>query len=77
LALDNADSPGRLNFGKAGHYEVILTAGKTNDMVSKRELVFGAGGMIKFQPDTYAVIKKVFDQIQLLDQHSISLKEGN
>lgn len=76
-ALDNADSPGRLNFGKAGHYEVILTAGKTNDMVSKRELVFGASGMIKFQPDAYAVIKKVFDQIQLLDQHSISLKEGN
>jgi len=75
--LDNADSPGGLGFGKTGHYESTLSVVQPNDLVSKRELVFGGGGSLYFQKDAYPTVKKVFDQIQLLDQHSIALKETN
>jgi hypothetical protein len=76
-ALDNADSPGRLELGAPGFFENHLTISKANELVSKREFVFGRGGMLNFEVSSYAVLKKAFDVIQTLDQHSLSLKEAN
>ena len=76
-ALDNSDSPGRLELGKPGYYEGALSITKNNELISKRELVFGREGNLYYQPNVYPQIKKVFDQIQLRDQHSIALKEAN
>jgi len=76
-ALDNSDSPGRLELGQPGYYEGALSITKNNELISKRELVFGREGNLYYQPNVYPQIKKVFDQIQLRDQHSIALKEAN
>jgi hypothetical protein len=40
-----------------------------------RELTFGSKGMILFPTSVYPTLKKVFDEIQLRDTHTLSLKE--
>ena len=76
-ALDNADSPGRLELGKPGFFENRLTISKTNELVSKREFVFGRGGAVNFELSSYTPLKKAFDLIQVRDQLSLSLKAAN
>jgi hypothetical protein len=76
-ALDNSDSPGRMELGKPGYYEGALSITKDNELISKRELVFGRGGALYYEPKIYPQVKSAFDQIQLRDQHSIALKESN
>src|SRR6185312_8296255 len=76
-ALDNPDSPGRVEFGTPGFFENHLTISKANELVSKREFVFGRGGMLNFEVSSYSALKKAFDVIQVLDQHSLSLKAAN
>jgi hypothetical protein len=76
-ALDNADSPGRLELGKPGFFDSRLTISKSNELVSKREFVFGRGGAVNFEVSSYATLKKAFDVIQVRDQHSLSLKAAN
>jgi hypothetical protein len=76
-ALDNSDSPGRMELGKPGYYDGRLSITKDNELISKRELVFGREGNLYFQPSVYPQVKNAFDQIQLRDQHSIALKESN
>ena len=76
-ALDNADGPGRLELGKPGFFDNRLTISKANELVSKREFVFGRGGMLNFEVSSYTTLKKAFDVIQARDQHSLSLKAAN
>jgi Domain of Unknown Function with PDB structure (DUF3857) len=76
-ALDNADSPGRVEFGTPGFFENHLTISRANELVSKREFVFGRGGTLNFEVSSYSALKKAFDVIQVLDQHSLSLKAAN
>ena len=76
-ALDNSDSPGRMDLGKPGFYDAALSITKSNELISKRELVFGRGGALFYEPKIYPQVKNAFDQIQLRDQHSIALKESN
>lgn len=76
-ALDNSDSPGRMELGKPGYYDGVLSITKNNELISKRELVFGRGGNLYYPPNVYSQVKNAFDQIQLRDQHSIALKEAN
>ncbi len=75
--LDNSDSPGRMELGKPGYYDGALSITKNNELISKRELVFGREGALYYEPKIYPQIKNAFDQIQLRDQHSIALKESN
>jgi hypothetical protein len=73
FALDNADSPGSINFGDTGAYLLRMTAGN-GELVTSRDLTFGNRGIIFFEPQNYPAIKKIFDQIQARDTHTISLK---
>lgn len=73
--LDHADSPPGLDFGQAGSYDVKLTITKDNDLFSSRQLTFGKSGALYFPLENYAIVRKVFDQIQLRDEHSLSLTE--
>jgi hypothetical protein len=75
--LDNADSPGNVEFGKPGAYGVAITVSPTNELTVKRELVFGNEGMLIYPATTYSALKTVFDQMQLRDQHSLSIKAAN
>ena len=74
-SLDNPDNPGSMSFGQVGSYDVKLTISKDNGLFASRQLVFGREGSVIFPAANYAVVKKVFDQIQLRDAHSLSLTE--
>ncbi len=76
-ALDNADSPARLALGATGYWENVLTINKSNELVSKREFIFGRDGALNFAVQDYPALKKAFDLIQVRDQHSLSLKAAN
>jgi hypothetical protein len=76
--LDNADSPGSLNFGVTGSYNIkmTVTTGKNAELYTSRELTFGSDGRLYFEQKNYPALKQVFDDIEARDRHSISLK-GN
>jgi hypothetical protein len=76
--LESPDSPGGLNFGDAGSYNLTMTVqkGRTQEVLTSREFVFGAKGLLQFGVPAYPTLKKVFDEIQLRDTHALSVK-GN
>ncbi len=76
-ALDSADGPARLALGATGYWENLLTINKTNELVSKREFVFGREGALNFAAQDYSALKRAFDLIQVRDQHSLSMKAAN
>jgi transglutaminase-like putative cysteine protease len=73
-ALDNAESPGSLNFGAPGAYKIKLMT-NSHQLISDREFTFGSNGQILFETNTYAQLKKIFDEVQRRDEHTISLKQ--
>jgi hypothetical protein len=75
--LDNAGNPGPLNFGKPGAYDLRIGISKTNELVTRREFSFGREGILVFAQNAYPTLKKIFDEIQLRDRHTLSIiKEG-
>jgi hypothetical protein len=76
--LDNAESPGNLDFGEPGSYKfnISVAQGPAPSLLISRELVFGDKGLLFFAQANYGTLKKIFDEIQVRDAHSISLK-GN
>jgi hypothetical protein len=76
--LENADNPGSFNFGDPGGYSLsmALRKGTTTELVVNRELTFGAKGSILFPASAYPSLKKVFDEVQLRDSHTLALR-GN
>jgi Domain of Unknown Function with PDB structure (DUF3857) len=76
--LDNADSPGSLDFGVPGSYklEMRVTNGNNPELSTSRELTFGREGKVFFDPTVYPTLKKVFNEIETRDRHSISLKRN-
>ena len=76
FALDNADAPAPLDFGATGAYKVkILTRGG-RELISEREFTFGREGRLLFAAETYPQLKKIFEEIQKRDDHTISLKQA-
>ena len=76
FSLDNADSPGLLNLGKPGSYKfaMAVTSDGQPDLYVDRELTFGSEGTLFFPRDSYASLKKAFDEIESRDGHTLSLK---
>jgi hypothetical protein len=75
FSLDNADSPASLEFGAPGAYKVRLMTRGTKELILARDLTFGRGGQILYGVETYPQLKKIFDEIQTRDNHTISLKQ--
>jgi hypothetical protein len=76
FALDNAEAPGSLNFGNPGEYQVKIMTRGSRELILERDLTFGKDGNILFPADAYPQVKKVFDEIQKRDGHTISLKQA-
>ena len=76
--LDNADSPGDLQFGEPGSYKLrmAVTKGAEREFQLFREFTFGNKGILFIDAKNYSVVKRVFDEVQARDGHTISLK-GN
>jgi hypothetical protein len=75
--LDNADSPGGMDFGKPGSYKVTIAISPANDLYVVRTMDFGKEGVLTFANTTYPQLKAIFDQVQLRDRHTLSLKADN
>jgi len=78
FVLDNADSPGGLDFGDAGSYrlEMRVANGAEPEFLLSRVFTFGNKGILFIEAKNYPTLKKVFDTVQVRDAHAISLK-GN
>ena len=76
-SLENPDSPGSLDFGEPGSYqlEMRINRGAGTELALSRELIFGNKSQLLFRAETYPTLKKVFDEIHLRDTHSLALKE--
>jgi hypothetical protein len=76
--LESPDNPGSMDFGEPGSYKLTMTVkgGQTTELAVVREFTFGAKGLTSFPVRTYPSLKKVFDEVQLRDTHSLSLR-GN
>jgi hypothetical protein len=75
FALENAENPGSFDFG-AGGYKLKMTVqdDATRELVVSREFSFGEKGALNFEAGVYPQIKKVFDEVQLRDTHTLSLR---
>jgi hypothetical protein len=74
--LDSADKPAGMNFGKTGAYQLDMTIVNSTPRVLNtiREFTFGNAGSLYLDAEAYPQLKKIFDQIQIRDTHSISIK---
>src|SRR6185369_13055803 len=74
--LDHPDAPSGLEMGKVGTYSVALSMSPKNELMAKRDLVFGSGGALAFPAKLYPTLKAAFDQVNRRDGHTISLKQS-
>jgi len=75
FALDNAEAPASLDFGAPGAYKVKIMTRGGHQLIAERDFTFGKDGHIAFDPETYPQLKKIFEEIQKRDDHTISLKQ--
>jgi hypothetical protein len=76
FVLDNAEAPASLDFGAPGAYKVRIMAKGTSELICDREFTFGKEGRLFFDVETYPQLKRIFDEIQKRDDHTISLKQA-
>lgn len=74
-ALDNADAPAPLSFGKPGGYDVKIMTRGSHELILQRDFTFGKNSQIWFDAGVYPQLKKIFDEVHHRDDHSISLKQ--
>jgi hypothetical protein len=75
FALDNADAPAPLDFGQPGAYKVQIMTRGGHQLILERDLTFGKDGRIFFPVEVYPQLKRIFEEIQKRDDHTISLKQ--
>lgn len=75
-ALDNADAPAPINAGGVCHYAVKLRLSKdASTLTYNRSFFFGNEKILLFPAEGYGQIKRLFDQVNKSDNHSIALKQ--
>ncbi|MBL8230133.1 MAG: DUF3857 and transglutaminase domain-containing protein [Bryobacterales bacterium] len=72
--LENAESPGSLNFGRPGEYKVEMRVANGNALMVTRILTFGADGYKYFPKESYSQLKSVFDEFHRRDTHMLALR---
>jgi len=78
FVLESPENPGSFDFGEPGSYKLTMNVknGDNAQLSVARELTFGAKGRLLFDVSVYPTLKKIFDEIQLRDTHTLSLR-GN
>ena len=64
-----------MSFGKTGDYDLRMSITNANVLMLNRTLVFGREGNLLFEPKNYGLLKRIFDEVQVRDRHSLSIKE--
>ena len=76
FTLDNADKPGPFSAGNISQYKVDLSVSSDgHTLMMRREFFFGGAGSVLFPSSTYSQLKRLFDQLNTNDEHTISLKQ--
>jgi hypothetical protein len=76
-ALDNADSPAPLIAGAISRYTVKMGVTKDEStLIYNRSLFFGGNDTILFPADRYEQVKRLFDEMNKSDNHTITLKQS-
>jgi hypothetical protein len=74
---ENADSPAAINIPGICHYGVQLGLSKDAlTLAYNRSFFFGNDKIMLFPEDGYAQIKRLFDQINSSDNHTVALKQS-
>jgi hypothetical protein len=74
-ATDNADVPPPINAG-VSQYKVKMGVTTDNSMlIYNRSFSFGAQTILLFPAETYANVKRLFDEVNKSDNHTIALKQ--
>ena len=76
-SLENAESPAPFVSGEVSRY--LANVSVTNDgltLVFKRSFFFGGNNTLVFPADRYEQVKKLFDDLNKRDNHTITLKQG-
>jgi hypothetical protein len=75
--LDNAESVGAVPLANVGKYDVNI--GVTRDkrlLVYTRHFIFGLNGAMLFKAESYGQLKRIYDTMHELDNHTITLKQS-
>jgi hypothetical protein len=76
FTLDNADRPGPFTAGNISQYKIDLgVSADGHTLTMRREFFFGGAGSVLFPSSTYSQLKRLFDQLNTNDEHTISLKQ--
>jgi len=73
--LEDAESPGSIDFGQPGSYKLAMSK-HGDELVCTRELIFGKDAFISFARANYAPVKRVFDEIHRRDDVTLSLRQA-
>jgi len=76
FVLDNAQDPRPMDFGRAGSYDLKISAPNKNELAITREVVFGREGQLSFPRQAYPQIKQVFDTIHGRDAVAVTLRQN-
>lgn len=76
-ALDHADSPAPFTAGPISSYSVKMGVTKDEStLVYQRSFFFGGSSTILFPAERYEQVKRLFDEVNKSDNHTITLKQG-
>ncbi len=74
--LESPENPGAFRIGEFGEYAAkITTSADERTLRYERSFDFGRGGRLTFPAEAYATLKRVFDQLQELDNHTLALRQ--
>lgn len=74
--LDNPDSPAPINAGGVSSYTVKMGVTKDEStLVYNRSFFFGGNNIILIPAQNYLQVKRLFDQVNQADNHTITLKQ--
>jgi hypothetical protein len=76
--LDHADAPGPIAAGKICRYAVKMQLRKDEPvaLIYNRSFFFGGQDILLFPTETYGQLKRLFDEINKSDNHTIALKQS-
>jgi len=75
-ALDNADAPAPIGASDICRYTVKMGVTKDQStLVYNRSFFFGRQNILLFPAETYEPLKRLFDEINKADNHTITLKQ--
>ena len=54
---------------------MAITISKTNELLTRRVFTFGKEGSLFFDAQNYPTLKKIFDEVQVRDRHTMAIKQ--